>query len=488
VEAPLDDLRPLLLTRRYSELACRVLGRCSSCATRADRSERSATSCRGAPRLRRLNLTSERAEDPEVAQKLRKGSGDRTDYLKLFALGMLHMGQNFPAAFTGVAIPFMYRQQGLDLAHYWMFALPLVPMWLKWIIAIGVDNHGRRKIWIIWASMAAVTIYAVLAFTQPSLQNMGLVVALLTLAATAIAFQDAAIDGYAAESMTSAERPIGTSIIIYMAVIAGMMGSASVALIDLLGWRATLLSAAGLLIVVIAPALLRRANDMPEQRRTRIESGRRASLREMLGRSENRLILVHLLVFGFSTSLVSSMVAPLLADRGLSLSDFGIATALSIIVGIGAGSFAAPVLIHFFGHWRAAAIGAVPLLLEGIVLWYLSAFPLPGMVALTTMLSLASFGSSITMFVVNTTRFRWVSLEQACIDYSVQSSMLNLGAWAGGTASGFIASTVGWSLYFPLTAGANLAVAVLYLVTYESINRRVVAREMYSYHPRGRAS
>lgn len=415
---------------------------------------------------------------------LHQGREGRTDYMKLVVLGMLHMGQNFPAAFTGVAIPFMYRQHGLDLAHYWMFALPLVPMWLKWIIAIGVENHGHRKVWIVWASTAAVTIYIVLAFVQPDLNSMHAVVTLLTLAATALAFQDAAIDGYAAESMTSAERPIGTSIIIYLAIIAGMMGSAAVALIDLFGWQTTLVMASGLLVVVIAPALLRRTNDMPEERRRRIDSGRHASLRGMLCRPESRLILLHLLLFGLSTSLVSSMVAPLLADRGLSLRDFGIATSLSIILGIGAGGAVAPVLIHIFGHWRAAAIGAVPLMLEGIVLWYLSEFPLPGIIALTVVLSLASFGSSITMFVVNTTRFRWVSLEQACIDYSVQSSVLNLGAWAGGTASGFIAGAVGWSLYFPLTTVANLGVAALYLVTYGMIVRRIAARE----HSSGRAA
>ncbi len=73
------------------------------------------------------------AETVEAAKK--------KDYPKLMMLAVLHMAQYFPAAFTGTALPFMFRQQGLPLEMFWLLALPGIPRWFKWIMALLVDNN-----------------------------------------------------------------------------------------------------------------------------------------------------------------------------------------------------------------------------------------------------------------------------------------------------------------------------------------------------------
>ncbi|MBW2295839.1 MAG: hypothetical protein JRG94_26655, partial [Deltaproteobacteria bacterium] len=40
------------------------------------------------------------------------------DYAKLITLGVLHMAQFFPAAFAGVALPFIFREQGLPIEMF----------------------------------------------------------------------------------------------------------------------------------------------------------------------------------------------------------------------------------------------------------------------------------------------------------------------------------------------------------------------------------
>ena len=105
----------------------------------------------------------------------------RIDYPKLLSLGALHMGQYFPAAFTGVALPALFRQAGLPLEMFWLLALPGIPRWLKWLIALVVDNYGSvrigvRKSWIIPCTLLGTLLYFSLSFLErrsPSARNAG---------------------------------------------------------------------------------------------------------------------------------------------------------------------------------------------------------------------------------------------------------------------------------------------------------------------------
>ena len=162
-------------------------------------------------------------------------------------LGVLHMAQYFPAAFTGVAIPFIFRKEGLPLEMFWLLALPGIPRGLKWLMALVVDNYGnqrigRRKSWIIPCTAVGACAYALLAFIPPSLTAVHIIVAILLFKSFVMAAQDIAVDAYAAESMNDAERPVGTSLINFLGAIAGVMGSGAVALIDIFGWPVTMIA------------------------------------------------------------------------------------------------------------------------------------------------------------------------------------------------------------------------------------------------------
>ena len=136
------------------------------------------------------------------------------DYLKLVTVGVLHMAQYFPITFAMVALPFLFRKQGLPLEMFWLLALPSMPRWLKWLMALVVDNYGseafgRRKAWIVPCTVLATGFYLTLAFIPPELPNVHLMVGILVVAAFVMAAQDIAVDAYAAESMSDVERPVG---------------------------------------------------------------------------------------------------------------------------------------------------------------------------------------------------------------------------------------------------------------------------------------
>ncbi len=405
------------------------------------------------------------------------------DYPKLVMLGVLHMAQYFPAAFTGVALPFIFRQEGLPIESFWLLALPGVPRWLKWLIALVVDNYGNarigyRKTWIIPCTIVGTALYGLLAFVPPTVTAVYVIVAILLLKSFIMAAQDIAVDAYAAESMTEVERPTGTSIIIFLAVLASVLGAAVVALVEAVGWPITMTCASLLLLGAALPAIIRKEPPPPQASQRRRERGERPNLVKAVRRPESKFILPFLFTFGFGGAFFGSMVGPFLADKGLTLTQFGVLAPIMAIAGAGAGALATPVLIRRYGLKRTGLIGLSVLPLEGLAFFIFATLPgLPPLPMFVGLVALLGFGTSIYSFAVNNSRFRWASKAQAGTDYSMQSSVWNFGVWAAGSLAGFVVARVGWAAFFPLAAGLATVFALGYVLMFDRVEALVQERE-----------
>ena len=137
-----------------------------------------------------------------------------------------------------------------------------------------------------------------------------------------------------------------------------------------------------------------------------------------------------------------------------------------------------PVLIYRFGMRTTALISLLTLPLEAIIFYYLAtADVVPHISFLVVLTALVAFCTSIYTFVVNNSRFRWVSKAQAGTDFSMQSSLWNFGVWAAGSTAGFVAAAAGWPLFFPIAASLSFCVGMYYVLNFEHIERLVQARE-----------
>lgn len=404
------------------------------------------------------------------------------DLPKLATLGLLHMGQYFPQALAGVTLPFLLRKEGLPLEMFWLLALPAVPRWFKWLIALLVDNHGsarfgRRKSWILPCTLIGASTYLLLAFIPPSLATLYVLVATLVAKSFVMAAQDIAVDAYAAEAMTPAERPLGTAIINFLAVLGTILGTGAVALVSRFGWEATMIAASTLLVLAALPALLRAEPAPPAASRARQARGERASLRRALTRPEARMVLPCMAVFGFGGGFLQSMLGPFFADKGLSLTQFGIVALCAGVLGTGIGALLTPWLVARIGLARTAMLGLggiLPILggALGVVAWLPDVPPLPVLVCVGALVFVA-----LTVYdtCVGISRFQWVSAAQAGTDYSLQSSFLNLGGWLAGSVAGVLAAQVGWVAFFPLAALFIVCGGVLYLRVLPRVDALVLA-------------
>ena len=407
----------------------------------------------------------------------------KKDYPKLISLGVLHMGQFFPVTFTGIALPFLFRQEGLPLEMFWLLALPAVPRWLKFAIALVVDNYGSERIghrrsWIIPCTIVAVLTYTLLAFIPPTLNNVILIASILVISGFIMAAQDIVVDAYAAESMTDAERPTGTSIINFLAGLAGVLGIVAVALVERYSWTTTMLAAAGLFLFAALPALIRPEPPTPRARQIREAKGQRPSLLAAIKRRESLYILPFMFLFGFGHQFFLSMIGPFWADHGISIETFGIIAATGTIAGGMLAAITTPRLVERYGMRVSATVGLCILPLEaGVYMYFDQLQQLPSLWVILPTVALLSFSTAIFLYTATISRFRWVSKAQAGTDYSLQSSMWNLGLWAAGSLSGLVAGVFGYAIFFPVAAVATLSSGLFYVIFWQKIENMVRERE-----------
>ena len=152
-------------------------------------------------------------------------------------------------------------------------------------------------------------------------------------------------------------------------------------------------------------------------------------------------------MFGFGATFFVAMLGPFWADKGLTLTEFGILSPIAALAGSGVAALLTPWLIPRIGMRGTAMLGISILPIEaGIYCYYVLVPTLPALPVLITTVSLLAFSTNIYFFTVTISRFRWVSKAQAGTDYALQSSMWNLGVWAAGSTAGLVAGVFGLSL------------------------------------------
>ena len=406
----------------------------------------------------------------------------RIDFKKLIIVGVLNMAQSFPQQFTTTALPFLFRQQGLPLHMNWLIQLPNYPNSFRWLISIAVDNFGNerfgnRKSWILPCTLVGALAYSVVAFIPPTLSAVYLISGILLFKAVVMVAQDTAIDAYATEAMNDRERPTGTSIINWLAGVAGVAGSGAVGLVERFGWRSTMLAASSLLLVAVTPAMIRREPPPPEARRRRQVRGNRANILLTLLRPESLYILPFAFLWGFGAGFVGPMIGPFYYDNGLTTIEYGTLVPITSFVGSTLTAIATPLLVQRIGLRRTALIGVCFMPIEAAMFCMFALKSLPPLPVLIAMVSVMGFATALFSYPVTISRFRWASKAQAGTDYALQSSLAGFGVAAGASLTGFLAEEVGWVYFFPIASLVSLSAGVFYVGMFNRIERLVQERE-----------
>lgn len=405
------------------------------------------------------------------------------EWFKYGVLGLMYMAQTFPAGFVGALVPTIYREQGLPLEMFWVFSIPLIPYWFRWVWAPIVDSYGsarfgRRKSWFVPTTILAVGVYMSLALVDIGLGVLGIVITILFVKSLVTATQEVAIDAYMVDNLTPQERSRGAAIVSMFEVFGHMTALAVLGMVyEAYGWRIAVVLASFLMLLFLLPGFVRREPPLPAATLERWNAGERPSLIRFLKRRDSRVIGPLLIFAGLYTGATVPLIGPFLVDRGYSVGQVGVITGVTLFSAVMVGSVLGMVLLKRYGI-KAVLSGLLVVILPASV-------PLVSVVWMDLEVSTLAIGALVGLpttvlavfsVALNTLRLGFASKLQAGTDYSIGGALSRIGQTASLAAGGVISAYAGWSGFWFVHAIVGICVLYVGYLAHDWLEAEVAAR------------
>lgn len=409
---------------------------------------------------------------------------DRETAFKFVAVLGLQMGQVFPAAFFGMMLTGIYRENGLALSMLWVFTIPAIPSWLRplwapWVDRIGHPGFGMRKSWILPCTTLGALAYLSLGFFEPEPKYLWIMIGILFVKGIVMSTQDIAIDGYMVENLSDEERAAGAATIDIGRNIARFVSLAGIVWIyGVFGWTVASFCAAGLLIAFSLPALIRSEPPPPVEVQLARERGETASFFSLFTRPDMWFLIPLFMLLAFGASLIPSLIVPFLVDSGFTSSEIGpTILAPAGLLGTIIGASISVWVLGTVGYKRSMFLGAIVIFPAVVpIIWMARLDEVVWLVAFLVLLNGIILPSLIEV-AVGASRLRWASKRQAATDYA---TFVVAGSIAGSAAlavGGFLAEILGYFWYFSLTGVFVSVCCLIYYAAFDRIEELVSERE-----------
>jgi PAT family beta-lactamase induction signal transducer AmpG len=428
-----------------------------------------------------------------ISEQVRTGKPAWTDalsvYLRRRVLVVLLLGFSggLPLALSGSTLLRWMAESGVNLGTIGLFALVGTPYTAKFLWAPLVDAIdvpvlsrllGRRRGWLVLTQLVLMATIVFLGMADPGV-DPGLVALGALLVATASATQDIVIDAFRVESLDESEQAAGMASYVAGYRI-GMLASMAGALFLVsaferwdfsahAAWLASYLVMAALVVVGIAATLMaaeprksepvEAAHARQGQRQdpmTRVIETAYGAFVDFLRYRYVAVILAFVVLYKFTDALAGVMTAPFVYELGFSRDVYA-----AIIKGVG---LAATLVGGFAGGFVARAFSLSASLWIGGILQAVAnlAFSWQAIVGadvawLTFAIVLENFTSAIgtVIFVAYLSALCRNPLHTAT-QYALLTALAAVGRTYLSAGAGFLASSVGWPVFFTLCAVAAI--------------------------------
>lgn len=370
---------------------------------------------------------------------------------------MLPLGfaSGLPLALTGGTLQAWLTMANVELATIGLFAYVGLPYTLKFMWAPVMDRLvppwlGRRRGWMIVTQLGLAGSLTAMAFTGPTV--MPHVFAAIALGVAFVsASQDIVFDAYRTDLLKPEERGLGVATWV-MGYRFAMIVSGSVALVlaDRVGWSATYLCMAGLMLLGTVTILISPEPAEAQQGPRSMQEAVVGPLKEFFARPMALALLALIVLYKLGDAFAGSLTTPFLI-RGLDFSstDVGVIRAF----GLGStilGAFIGGMLMPRLGLFRSLLIfGALQALsnLSFLVLFWVGknyaamAFAV-GFENLTGGMGTAAFVS----LVMSLCDHRYTATQ-----FALLSSVEAVGRVFLGWPAAKLVGSVGWGMFFFVT-------------------------------------
>ncbi|MEM9284618.1 MAG: MFS transporter [Pseudomonadota bacterium] len=404
----------------------------------------------------------------------------RAGAVRLFMICVLSMAHELPGALLTIVTPTVFTKSlGLPVSHLGVFSIPVAVTALKWlwaplVDAYGSDRFGRRRSWIVPASLTVSLLYLVIASIEPSLDTLPWIITLFVLVKVAFSTHEIAADAYVIEAVGPKQRGIGSSAVWFGKEVGQVMGLAgTLIMVDRFGWAVGFAAVALLFSVFNAVVFLK--GEVPpseESRRARLE-GRRASILNYVRHPINRRVLLLTFVFSFVVQMIPAVIGPFLGSKGLSLSEVGLTIGVAASFGAGLSLAIASVVVHRIGPKRTSLF-LIPIGLCALPLFiWIAASDEPSVRLVAAAIFVGSLCTAPIRMAFYAARMGWTSKAQVGTDFTTQQSLWFLGFAASIAVSGWLAATIGWVLFFAVNAVLTVMVVGTFVRLFDEIDDQV---------------
>jgi PAT family beta-lactamase induction signal transducer AmpG len=368
---------------------------------------------------------------------------------------LMGFASGLPLLLTGSVLQAWLKDGGIDLKAIGLFALVGLPYTLKFLWSPLFDRYtlpvfGRRRGWLLVIQVALAASLFSLSFARPTPDHL-LVISLSALLVTFFsATQDIVIDAYRRETLRESELGLGSALYVNGYRI-GMLvaGGGGLILADVTSFETMYKLMAGFMLGATMVTLLAPEPPLPEGRPRTLMDAVVLPFRDYFTREGAWLALAFILLYKLGDTMASAMTTPFYLDLGYSKTEIG-------------------AVVKLFGFWATiigGTLGGVWILRIGLhrALWWFGlgqmistlgfavlAGLVPTTAALATVVALenltAGLGTAAFVgFMAALTDKRFTATQ-----YALLSSLMGVPRVLAAAPTGWLASSLGWALFFSL--------------------------------------
>jgi MFS transporter, PAT family, beta-lactamase induction signal transducer AmpG len=332
----------------------------------------------------------------------------------------------------------------------------------------GLARFGRRRGWLLAIQPALAAACLALAVSDPR-QAPSLLVCAAVLIAFLSASQDIVIDAWRIEIFPERLQGIALAAYIWGYRLALLIsGAGAIGLADIVGWRWSLTTMAGL---VGAGALVTLAAAEPERRavlgiayglRARLRTAVVEPFRDFWQRPGAGQILAFVMLFKLGEALAHTMATPFYRDMGFDRAQVALATGVPGLVASLLGAAVGGWLVIRIGTGRALVLtGFVQM--ASMTLYFALAVSGGDTRILLAKIMLENFAEAMADAAFLTYLSALCSSAFTATQYALLSSFAAMGLRTVGGLSGVLAATLGWVPFYALTIFAAVPAMLIML-------------------------
>jgi PAT family beta-lactamase induction signal transducer AmpG len=373
--------------------------------------------------------------------------------ISIFALGF---SSGLPLPLVTTTFATWLREEKVSLETIGLLSLISLAYALKFLWAFIFDTLslpvlspalGRRRSWLIVTQSLLLLAILGLAHTDPS-SSLSLQTGFALLVAFLSATQDILVDAYRTEILE--ERRLGAgAAAVQFGYRLGMLVSGAFCLIlaDNVGFGNAYKTMSMFVGVGILATLFSKEPTIAPKKRQSLLETMVAPFLDLLRRQNGILVLLFVSFFQLGVSMLGVMANPFYIDLGFTKTEIGTVSKVFGLAMTLLGTFFAGAMVSRFGVKKTLVLGGLLQAFSHLTFSLLALYgPSLGMFALVIALENTSGGLASGAFVAYLSSLCNRSFTAG--QYALLSSLSALFGRLAGSQSGYLASAMGWPLYF----------------------------------------